>query len=56
MNQEKIALRFSLSGSTQSKVAVKQMIADFRSWLLLVEDDLVAGFIPEVLTITTSEA
>lgn len=56
LNQEKIALRFSLSGSTQSKVAIKQMIADFRVWLLALEDDLVSGFIPEAVVITTSEA
>lgn len=56
LDQEKIALRFSLSGSTQSKAAVKAMITDFRAWLTQLEDDLVSGFLPDAISITTSDA
>lgn len=51
LNQEKLALNFNLSGSTQSKTAVKQLIADFRSALIIFEDDMVAGFITDVETL-----
>lgn len=45
-DQEKLALRFSLSGSTQSKIAVGQMIDDFISVLSQKRNDLVSGFLP----------
>lgn len=48
ISTEKAALRFSLSGSTQSKEAIKALIADFRLILELYEDDLVSGFLTNV--------
>lgn len=46
LDQERLALRFSVSGSTKSKAAVKALIADFLTILALSEDDLVAAFLP----------
>lgn len=53
VDQERLAVRFSLSGSTTSKEAVKALLADFRAWMIAVEDDWTAGFISEAeLSIT----
>lgn len=54
-DQERLALRFSLSGSTTSKDAIKALLVDFRAWLVAVEDDMVSGFLSEnPLTIETA--
>lgn len=46
-DQERLALRFSISGSTTSKLEVKKLLADFRNWLVVAEDDWAAGFLSE---------
>lgn len=48
LDQEKLSLRFSLSGSTQSKTEVTRMIDDFIVLLEQHKSDLVSGFLPEV--------
>lgn len=52
LNQEKLALRFSLSGSTQSKAEVLTMVADFKLLLDLYVDDLSSGYVPESISIS----
>lgn len=53
-NQEKLALRFSTSGSIQSKVEVQKMFADFRVLSLELEATMIAGFLPDALNIEMS--
>lgn len=45
-DQERLALRFSVSGSTKSKLAVQELILDFRAVLDKAEADLISGFLP----------
>lgn len=51
-DQEKLACGITISGSTQSREAVKQLLADMRALSVQFEDDLVSGFLSDATTVS----
>lgn len=54
LDQERLAIRFSLSGSTSSKVEMKKLLTNVKAWITLLEDDMMSGFITDNLVLTTT--
>lgn len=55
VDQERLAIRFSVSGSTLSKQEFKKFLADFRTWMVAVEDDWVDGFLSDANLLVNDE-